>query len=89
MNRADNINPIPKLIKIKQVIGYMRHKNFQVNVIPSNQTKVKYIRRIIPKLIKAETFFEKRNKYLETLILLKIFALPINAFMPSFVDSVK
>ena len=89
MNRADNINPIPKFIKIKQVIGYMRHKNFQVNAIPSNHTKAKYIRRMIPKLIKAETFFENKNKYLETLILLKIFALLIKAFIPSFVDSVK
>ena len=47
----------------------------------------KKIKRVSPKLIRDDTFLEKRNRYLGTLILLKIAALLIREFIPLVVDS--
>ena len=43
----------------------------------------------MPKLIKADTFLENKNKYFGTFILVKIDELLTKASMPSLVASVK
>lgn len=86
-NSAERISPIPKLKSTRHAMGYRSSINFQVNGIPSKKTKKKKIRRVNPKLIREDTFFEKRNKYLGTFILLKIAALLIKEFIPLVVDS--
>ena len=71
----------------RQAIGYRSIRNFHVNGSPSAKTKAKKIKRVSPKLIRDDTFLEKRNRYLGTLILLKIAALLIREFIPLVVDS--
>ena len=44
---------------------------------------------VMPKLISVCTFLENRNRYLGTLTLVKMDALPIRDIMPWDVDSLK
>ena len=88
-NSADRTSPIPRLNIIMQPVGYSKRKKRHVKGIPSTATKVKKIRSVSPKLIRDETFWEKRNKYLGTFTLVKIPALPTREFIPRLVASVK
>ena len=89
MKSADKRKPIPRLIKIKHIIGYSNSKKCQEKLIPSRTTKTKYISKIIPKFISADIFFENKNKYLGTFIFVKIDALLTRANIPSLVASTK
>ena len=71
------------------MVGYNNIKNFGPGIIPSRRTKTKNIIIVRPKLIRDETFFEKRNRYLGTFILLNILALLIRDVIQTFVDSLK
>ena len=57
--------------------------------MPSAITKTKNMQSVRPKLINEETFFESKNKYLGTLIFVKIFAFPTKEFMLPVVASLK
>ena len=87
--RADKINPIPKLNRIRQPIGNISIKKWSPKAILSKKTKAKKIANVNPKLIRVDTFFENKNRYFGTLILLNIDALLINEFIPAVVDSLK
>ena len=88
-NNADKINPIPKLKIIKQAIGYKRKINFHVKAIPSAATNAKKMINVNPKLMRDETFCEKRNRYFGTFTLVKILAFPTKEFIPRLVASTK
>jgi hypothetical protein len=86
---AERIRPTPRLNTIRQQIGIIRLKNPQVNVIPSKMQKIKNTASVNPKLIRAETFLENKNKYLGTFIFVKISAFPRSEPIPPLVESVK
>lgn len=79
---ADRINPIPILNRIRQAIGYKRNKNLGVIGNPLTTTKTKNIERVKPKLIREDTFLDKRKIYLGTLTLLKIPAFATRELIP-------
>ena len=63
--------------------------NFQVKVIWSNRQNTKNTAKVRAKLMRVCTFLESRNRYLGTLTLVKMLALPINEVIPWLVDSLK
>ena len=69
--------------------GKRRQMNFQVKVMLSRTQNTKNTHRVRPKLMRVWTFLEKRNRYLGTLTLEKMPALPMREVMPWPVDSLK
>lgn len=84
---ADKIIPIPTLKISKHIIGYISIINFQENLIPSINTKIKKTNNVSPKFIKEDTFLESKNIYLGTFILENIPELEIRELIPVLVAS--
>ena len=88
-NSADKISPTPMLNSSSSTMGYTSNISFQVNVMLSMMQNTKNTHSVMPKLISVCTFLENRNRYLGTLTLVKMDALPIRDIMPWDVDSLK
>ena len=74
---------------IRQRIGIIRAKNPQVNVIPSIIQKMINTTKVIVKLMRDETFLEKRKRYFGTFIFEKIIEFDISEDIPPVVASLK
>lgn len=85
--RAEIISPTPVFKTIRQPIGNKSKRKLHCKGMPSAITKIKKTTNVSKKLISVETFLDNKNKYLGTLILVKIPALLTSEFMLPVVAS--
>ena len=76
---------MPILKSIRQRIGKNSIRKAGVKVTLSIMQNMRKTEKVNPKLISEDTFFEKRKRYIGTLILENIFALSISELIPVFV----